>query len=92
MPCSPGMRRCGPSCLHRLMVEDYRAARERDEAKRDEETIGYPTENANYAREHDMVTFKRWLTSIAGQGIYSPPAPDEGEPAPWDDDNEGDWT
>lgn len=74
------------------MVEDYRAARERDEAKRDEETIGYPTENANYAREHDMVTFKSWLTTLAGQGIYAPPEPDdEGDDAPWDYDEE-DWT
>lgn len=77
MPCPPQMRGCARSCLHRLMVEDYRAARQRDEDRRDEETIGYPTENANYARENGMVTFRSWLEQLAGQGIYSRTEPEE---------------
>lgn len=51
------------------MVEDYRAARERDEIKRDEVTIGYEADEALY--DGPMVTFKSWLTQIAGQDIYT---------------------
>lgn len=60
-------------CLHRAMVEDYRAARERDERERDEQTIGYPTENANYHRNNPgaMVTFSSWLSQLAGSHTYS---------------------
>lgn len=71
MPCPPRMRGCRADCLHRALVEDYRAARERDEIRRDEETIGYATENANYYRENGMVTFRSWLEQNAGQGAYS---------------------
>lgn len=76
MPCPPGMRGCARTCLHRAMVEDYRAARQRDEDKRDQETIGHATENANYYRENGMVTFQTWLESLAGQRLYSPHPPE----------------
>lgn len=78
MPCSPGMRRCGRACLHRAMVEDYRAARERDERTRDEQTLGYAADEADYAQRHEMTTFKGWLESLAGKGTYSPHPPDPG--------------
>ena len=83
------MRRCKSACLHRQLVEDYRAAREREEAVRDEETIGHATENANYAREHGIVTFKRWLIDTAG--TYSPAEPSDEEQEPWDY-REEDWS
>ena len=55
-------------------MEDYRAARERDEIRRDETTIGYAADEALY--EGPMVTFKTWLEQNAGQGTYSRTPPD----------------
>lgn len=63
----PGI--CRVDCLHRQMVDDYRAARQRDEVARDEVTIGYRTDEQLY-RGH-MVTFRKWLENLAGTGIYS---------------------
>lgn len=61
------------------MVEDYQAARQRDEDKRDEETIGYPTENWNYHADTPLVTFRSWLEQLAGTHSYSRdlPQPEE---------------
>lgn len=80
MPCSSGMRSCRRDCLHRALVEDYRAARDRDERRRDVETIGYRADEQLYAAETPLVTFGSWLAAIAGSGIYSREQP----PAEWE--------
>lgn len=71
MPCKPRMTGCRADCLHRALVEDYRAARERDEQRRDAETLGYPSDEQLYAARTRLVTFRRWLESTAGSGVYS---------------------
>lgn len=48
MPCSPGMRRCKPTCAHRALVAAYRDARHAAELQREAVTLGYDTET----REH----------------------------------------
>lgn len=58
------------------MVEDYRAARERDEQARDELTIGYAADEQLY--RGSVVTFRSWLTSLSGQHTYSRTPPHEG--------------
>lgn len=71
MPCPPRMVGCRRDCLHRRMVEDYRAARERDERRRDEYAIGYPADERLYAAQHRMVTLRAWLVQLAGSGTYA---------------------
>lgn len=71
MPCPPAMRGCRRDCLHRQLVEDYRAARERDELARDVEAIGYRADEQLHAARHPLVTFRSWLVQLSGQGIYS---------------------
>lgn len=62
MPCKTGMSGCKRGCLHRLMVGEYRLAREAAEAKRDAECLGYATELAAYP---PIITFKKWLVDGA---------------------------
>lgn len=78
MPCKPRMSGCRADCLHRALVEDYRAARERDEAVRDAVTIGYATDERLYAETTPLVTFGSWLSSLAGSGAYSRGTPPDG--------------
>lgn len=73
MPCPPRMIGCRRDCLHRAMVEDYRAARERDEARRGAVTIGYRGDEALYREQ--LVTFRSWLLALDGSGAYSRYAP-----------------
>lgn len=63
MACPPAMRGCRRDCRHRLMVQEYRLAREAAEAARDAATLGYATERRAYG---PIVTFKRWLVDLAG--------------------------
>lgn len=74
MPCVKGMpiRRddkpgsgCHRSCLHRLMVDAYREHREAWERRREEWSVGYETENREYAeRTGDAAPgLGPWLTS-----------------------------
>lgn len=57
MPCAPRMRGCKADCLHRRLVMDYRAERERQERAAEDE---YRTRDGNEDAE-PLVTFKRWL-------------------------------
>lgn len=63
MPCSKGMSKCRPGCLHHRLVMEYRMAREADLVRIEAETCGDET----MARENGMVgiTFKEWLTGSA---------------------------
>lgn len=59
MGCKPRMAGCAASCLHRRLVEEYRCAREYDEAKREYETRLFKGELELY--QGQMITFKQWL-------------------------------
>lgn len=78
MPCPPRMQGCRRDCLHRAMVEDYRAKREREEERLEERTGGYPADRALELAREPIVTFKSWLTRLAGSQAY---ARFPGEPA-----------
>lgn len=74
MPCTPMMKvrrddlpgsGCHLRCLHRLLVEEYRHAREAWEHMRDDVAIGYRTEEREYAEAHPGPTFKQWLKDRA---------------------------
>ena len=83
MGCKPRMLGCRADCLHRALVEDYRAARERDEIVRDAVTLGYPEDEQLYRERTPLVTFGTWLSSLAGSGAYSRgTAPDGWEDSP----------
>lgn len=58
MPCAPGMSKCKRGCLHRLKVDEYRAARAAAEAVREAETGEYAAEVADYP---PLITFRDWL-------------------------------
>lgn len=68
MPCSPGMTKCRRDCLHRAMVESYRAASAAEDLQIEAETNGYTTEQAERGRR---LTFKAWLQS------WRTPSPDD---------------
>jgi hypothetical protein len=59
MPCAPRMAGCSTRCLHRQLVEDYRAARAAAELAAERTHRGYPTERAELAGR--LITFRRWL-------------------------------
>ena len=65
MPCSPGMVACAATCLHRALVEDYRAERARQEDVAEAASLGYATEWALYVADHPLVTFGAWLRFTA---------------------------
>jgi hypothetical protein len=52
---------CRADCLHRLMVQDYRSAREHDEARMERETRLFPGDVAIWKQANYMITFKDWL-------------------------------
>jgi hypothetical protein len=62
MPCSKGMRKCRLDCLHRRDVQDYRVAREADEARMERETSLYPGDVELWKQANYMINFKDWLT------------------------------
>lgn len=53
------MSKCRRGCLHRQLVEDYRAARHADELRAEAEHKGYPTERAELAAS--LITFRKWI-------------------------------
>lgn len=69
MPCSPGMRGCHRTCRHRERVEDYHRARQDQDARAEEATLGYGTELDAYFDRHDgaeqRLLFKDWLILTA---------------------------
>lgn len=65
MPCSPGMVACVATCLHRALVEDYRAERRRQEDAAEAASLGYATEWAEYTAANPLVTFGAWLKFTA---------------------------
>ncbi|EFQ84739.1 hypothetical protein HMPREF0063_10080 [Aeromicrobium marinum DSM 15272] len=73
MPCFPRMRMgtetdpgCKADCLHRRLVQEYKAERIRQEDAAVEASIGYATEYAEYVAEHPLITFKDWLIMTKG--------------------------
>ena len=74
MPCEKGMpvrkddqpgSGCYAGCLHRQMVMEYYAARLAYETEREDTTIGYGPETADYHREVGTFTFGQWLEQRA---------------------------
>lgn len=61
MPCTPRMRACRGSCLHRQVVEDYRAARQAWWEAAEAATALYPAELEEYCRQHPAPNFRDWL-------------------------------
>jgi hypothetical protein len=61
MPCAKGMTRCRHQCLHRALVQDYRAERARQELLAEQHSHGYSTERADYLQAHPLITFGQWL-------------------------------
>ena len=57
------MTACRRGCRHRLMVQEYRLAREAAELAREAATGSYPAETADYG---PIITFKAWLIAMAG--------------------------
>lgn len=64
MPCKPRMAGCRASCLHRQLVDDYRAARAAAEAAQEAKDYGYTTERR---LNGPIITFRDWLTGMAGR-------------------------
>ena len=58
------MTKCRATCLHRALVQEYRAYRAADEARVERESYGYATETREHVRP--AVTFKRWLQDRRG--------------------------
>jgi hypothetical protein len=58
MACRKRMAGCSISCLHRQTVEEYRAARQAQEEKREQETAMYDAEMAEYGT---IIHFSEWL-------------------------------
>jgi hypothetical protein len=71
MPCAKGMARCRLGCLHRALVLDYRAERERQQHAAERHSRGYATELAEYLEAHPLLTFRDWLrwTSRAAERL-----------------------
>lgn len=66
MPCSKGIRRCKPGCLHRALIDDYRVARHAQILAEEAATIGDPEMIANRrAAGVRPVTFKEWISGHA---------------------------
>jgi hypothetical protein len=63
--CSPKHPSCWPA--HRQLVDEYRAARHADEQAMEQATALYPTEVAEYRRDHHLITFKEWLIGSRGR-------------------------
>jgi hypothetical protein len=61
MSCPPKLRGCRRNCLHRELVESYRAERARQEAAAEVASIGYATEHAEYVEANPLPTFRDWL-------------------------------
>lgn len=61
MSCSAGMVGCRAHCGHRSFVNGYRAERERCETMAENNSLGYPTEYAEYVRDNPLPLFKQWL-------------------------------
>lgn len=66
MPCSPGMKKCPTTCLHKRHVRGYNEERQRQETKAEEDSSGYATELASYLEQHPLLTFKDWLIHTKG--------------------------
>lgn len=64
MPCTAGMTGCRLGCLHRRMVEEYRAERLRQTETAAEAALGYRTEYAEYLAAHPLITFAQWLRAL----------------------------
>ncbi len=64
VPCKPRMAGCAASCLHRQLVDEYRAARAADELAQEAATAMYAAERALY---RPLVTFKSWLVATTGR-------------------------
>jgi hypothetical protein len=62
MPCAPRMSGCKRTCLHRLRVQEYTAARLNDESRREAATRGWATETREYG---PILDFKTWLKQTA---------------------------
>lgn len=58
MACSKGMSACRFTCGHRLIVEEYRAARINEEMQREDVTHGFHTEMVEYPT---LITFGEYL-------------------------------
>lgn len=73
MPCSPGMKACAATCMHRARVMDYRAERQRQQDVLYQKANGYDTEIADLerqARENSpwrtpYITFQQHLIQTA---------------------------
>ena len=61
MPCAKDMSRCRIGCLHRALVMDYRAERERQEWVAERRSHGYATELGEYLETNPLITFRDWL-------------------------------
>lgn len=59
MPCRKRMAGCSINCLHRQTIEEYRAARQAEEERREQETAMYSAELADYG---NIIHLKEWLT------------------------------
>lgn len=61
MSCTAGMTGCRLGCLHRRLVQDYRAERLRQAEHAAEAALGYRREYAEYLEAHPLITFRQWL-------------------------------
>ena len=80
MPCSPGMRKCRATCLHRTLVEEYRSARDAVDELRESDAPAYGAagaansgaaahqlSDAEFRELYHAPTFKDWLIATAGR-------------------------
>lgn len=79
MPCSPGMRACAATCLHRALVREYRDARDARDALRESDQLApsgvagtaggqvayYQLEPDDFDAAVPPVLFKDWLVGHA---------------------------
>lgn len=79
----PGAPGCRSGCLHRSLVEEYRDAKilsdEARKLQRERETGGFPSEAAEWDKNHPAWTFKDFLISRKGcrvddMNIHNAPA------------------
>ena len=61
MPCTKGMTGCKRTCGHRLLVQDYRAARVAQEEQRELDTRGFSAELREY---RTLLNFRAYLRGM----------------------------
>lgn len=59
--CKPRMSGCAASCLHKQLVETYRAAQHADWSALEAETMLYEAEVREYRETRPALTFRAWL-------------------------------